>query len=368
VGEMTDVFVVGGGPAGLAAAIAARKHGLRVMVADADEPPIDKTCGEGLLPDSVDALARLGVVLRSSDGYRFRGIQFFDGAAAPRAYFPVGPGRGVRRKVLHERLVKHASHCGVRTLWRARVTGLNSEGLLLDGTRVRARWIVGADGTNSLVRRWSGLDCPVQKKQRFAYRRHYRVRPWTDCVEVYWGRGLQVYVTPVGPTEVCAAVVSRDPRLRLREALGTFPVLAARLGAGEPTSMERGGITSMLKLPRVCRGRVALIGDASRCVDAITGEGLGLAFKQAWALAEALAANDLREYEAAHRELVRRAWVMAKFLLTLDRRPAVRERVTLIFERQPQLFARFVAAHLGAVSGVGLFAAGASLGWHMLTV
>jgi 2-polyprenyl-6-methoxyphenol hydroxylase-like FAD-dependent oxidoreductase len=123
----------------------------------------------------------------------------------------------------------------------------------------------------------------------------------------------------------------------------------------------------MLKLRRVCAGRVALIGDASGCVDAITGEGLGLAFRQAWKLAEALAASDLRAYEAAHRMLTRRPWAMANVLLTLDRRPALRERVTLAFERQPQLSARFLGAHVGSTSATSVFVAGASLGWHLLT-
>ena len=54
----TDVFILGGGPAGLAAAIAARQTGLRVTVADARCPPIDKVCGEGLMPDSLAAAAR----------------------------------------------------------------------------------------------------------------------------------------------------------------------------------------------------------------------------------------------------------------------------------------------------------------------
>ena len=55
----TDVFVIGGGPAGLAAAIAARQRGFDVLVADGAEPPIDKACGEGLLPDGLAALERL---------------------------------------------------------------------------------------------------------------------------------------------------------------------------------------------------------------------------------------------------------------------------------------------------------------------
>ena len=123
----------------------------------------------------------------------------------------------------------------------------------------------------------------------------------------------------------------------------------------------------MLRLPRVCRGRVALIGDASGCVDAITGEGLGLAFKQAAALADALVANDLGRYEMAHRRLFRRPYWMAKSLLELDARTSLRQRITRIFAKRPQLFDRFMAAHLGARSGADFLAMGALLGWHLLT-
>jgi flavin-dependent dehydrogenase len=115
------------------------------------------------------------------------------------------------------------------------------------------------------------------------------------------------------------------------------------------------------------RRRIALIGDASRCVDAITGEGLGLGFKQAPVLASAIAAGDLRLYERAHRKIVQRPWMMAKVLLQLDRSPGLRARVTHVFEARPQIFAHFLAAHLGVASEARLAAAGASLAWHMLT-
>ena len=71
-----DVLVIGGGPAGLAMAIAARQHGLTVAVADGIHPPIDKACGEGLMPDALAAFKRLGLQLPPAEAYPFRGIRF----------------------------------------------------------------------------------------------------------------------------------------------------------------------------------------------------------------------------------------------------------------------------------------------------
>src|SRR5580698_1970330 len=55
-GQNTDVFIVGAGPAGLAAAIAARQKGFEVVVADGSEPPIEKPCGEGMMPGTLAGL------------------------------------------------------------------------------------------------------------------------------------------------------------------------------------------------------------------------------------------------------------------------------------------------------------------------
>src|SRR5690242_20182297 len=109
----TDVLVAGGGPAGLAAAIAARRKGFRVVVADASHPPIDKSCGEGLMPDALDALEKLGVHLPTDAGRPFRGIRFVDSGRSAEASFLSRSAIAVRRMTLHSILIDHAVQAGV---------------------------------------------------------------------------------------------------------------------------------------------------------------------------------------------------------------------------------------------------------------
>lgn len=363
----TDVFVVGGGPAGLAAAIASRTKGFRVMVADGAKPPISKACGEGLLPDAVKALGELGVVLREEDGYALRGIRFEDGFASVAARFPGGKGIGVRRETLHERMIERARACGVSLLWNTPVTGLHQEGVVAGGNKIKARWVVGADGSRSRVRRWSGLESHVSKRNRFGFRKHYQLEAWTDFTEIYWGEATQAYVTPVSAEEICVVLITSNPNLRFDEGLRIFPKLASRLKLAPLPAAERGAVTSMFKLKRVFRGNVALIGDASGSVDAITGEGLSLSFKQAAELAGAFAAGDLERYEHAHRRLARRPRLVGNLLLLLDGKSGVRKRAMQALEAAPQLFERMLAYHVGDTRPLELATAGAIFGWRFLT-
>src|SRR5258708_24881928 len=113
-----DVFVMGGGPAGLAAAIAACQRGMSVVVADGTEPPIDKACGEGLMPETIAALGELGVEIQPDAGYRFRGIRFLQQEMQVGAEFPQALGVGIRGTVLQGWLMARAENCGVRLMWR----------------------------------------------------------------------------------------------------------------------------------------------------------------------------------------------------------------------------------------------------------
>jgi flavin-dependent dehydrogenase len=364
----TDVFVIGGGPAGLAAAIAARQQGFRVTVADGAQSPIDKPCGEGLMPDGIAALAKLGIAVKPELAYPFRGIRFCSAGLAADASFPYdGCGMGVRRTTLHRMMTERASELGIDLLWRATVTGIAEDGVLLRDRKVRAQWIIGADGGSSRVRQWAQLDSFRKKDCRYAFRRHYGIAPWTDRMELHWGVRSQIYVTPVTHDQVCVALISRDPKLRLDEALRSFPELQDRLGDAAITSAERGALTSTCKLKQVSHGNVALIGDASGTVDAITGEGLCLSFSQALVLADCLRAGDLTRYQEEHRRLALRPLLMARLMLTLDGRPRLQRRTLQAFRKRPEIFQRMLALHVGILSPLHLALDGLTLGWGLLT-
>jgi flavin-dependent dehydrogenase len=385
----TDVLIAGGGPAGLAAAIAARQGGLTVMLADPARPPIDKACGEGIMPAGIAALRRLGIELLPGQFFALAGMRFVGAHGAVDAVFPHERGCGARRTMLHQVMVERAEQAGVELLWGSRVSfqqnhntgwgrGSGKEEILLDGRGVRCRWLIGADGQNSRVRAQAGLERPRGMRRRFGLRCHYAVAPWSEFVEVHWGEHGQMYITPVASDQVCVALLTDGPKKLntglseapanahlsaatglttaragdsiFDEARAHFPAVAQRLGGAARLTRVRGSLTSTGSLPLVWRENLALVGEASGSVDAITGEGLTMAFQQALALAAALAAGDLRLYQAAHRRIMRRPNFMNRLLLSMDRHAMLRQRVLRAFCAEPGLFARMLAIHLGESS------------------
>jgi flavin-dependent dehydrogenase len=362
-----DVLVIGAGPSGIATAIAASQCGLRTTVLDARLPPIDKPCGEGLLPQGAAALRDLGIRLNSEIAFPLSGIRFSDEESSACSEFVGTNGYSLRRVRLHEILVEHAVRAGVNFHWGARVGEIHSTFVRAEKTRIPYTWLVGADGQNSMVRKWAGFSSRAATGKRFGFRKHLRIRPWTDVVEVYWGEGCQMVVTPSGTQEICVAAISRDPHLRVDQVLARFPALAERLRDATPTTRELGDVTSLMRLSAVTRDRVALVGDASGTVDALTGHGLSLAFQQALHLAEALKRGDLRPYEIAHRTISAMPAMMTRLMLIMDGNQWIRRRTLRLFQSKPELFSRLLSIHTGAVpvSSFGVTEM-ADFGWNFL--
>jgi 2-polyprenyl-6-methoxyphenol hydroxylase-like FAD-dependent oxidoreductase len=303
------------------------------------------------MPDGIAALRRIGVELGPEHGSPFRGIRFLDNELEAEASFPnhQNVGLGIRRTLLHRTLMERAEEAGVITCWQSRVEALDPLGVKIDGRTVRSRWIIGADGFHSRVRRWIGLLPVWHSARRIGLRQHFRIRPWTDFVEVYWHNHCEAYVTPVGPDEICVAMIGSAREVRVSDLPILFPMLAKRLGRAEPIDSPRGAISMSFKLAAVTKGRVALVGDASGSVDAITGEGLALAFRQASYLATALAAEDLKTYDAAHRQMGRMPRLMGRLLLLMDGSDVLRRRVLRTLAAYPRVFSHLLAFHVGAL-------------------
>ncbi len=358
--SISDVSVIGGGPAGLSAAIALSQAGCQVTVIDCAIPPIDKACGEGLMPDSLAVLDRLGIAVPFNVGYRFRGIRFADARSSVLATFPNGQGIGLRRTVLHDLLLQRAQDLGVTLRWGAKHVQLAGDQVSIGGQIVKSDFVVAADGQNSPVRKHSSLQRVTHQRRRYGFRRHYRVTPWSAYVELHWGRNCQVYITPVAQDEVCVVSMSRDSNMRLDNALEQFPELRTRLSDAAAVSSETGALSVSRKLRRVIESGLALVGDSSGSVDAVTGEGLCLAFKQALSLAEALTSGKLDAYQKEHARLSRRPRLMGSLMLTLDKHMSFQRKALASLGQNPEIFSSLLALHVGEGSCLNL------LSWRLV--
>lgn len=338
------LVVVGGGPIGLACAIEACTAGLEVVVVEPRDDPIDKACGEGLMPGALAALHRIGV---DPPGHPLAGIAYADAGRRVEHRFADRPGRGVRRTALQRALAHRAAELGA-TVVRDRVTGLvqrrESVELRLGapGAALEAAWVIAADGLHSPVRRMLGLEGRVQNagRRRYGLRRHYTLEPWTDLVEVHWSALVEVYVTPVDDRTVGVAVLGPRP-LDHDASVAGVPALAERL-AGAPVASEARGAGPLLQRSRSrTAGRVLLAGDASGYVDALTGEGMRVGFAQARAAVAAVRAGDTEQYERAWRATTR-DFRMLTAGLVIAARSSFRPRIVPTASARPRIFGAVV--------------------------
>ena len=334
---MIDVLVVGGGPVGLVAAIHAARQGLQVTVVEPRTSPVDKACGEGLMPDALSRLRRIGV---DPPGMPIRGIRYRDGRREAVAHFSGEPGRGVRRTALHAALAERVRDLGIAVVAATAGDVVCGPGRV-EAAGITARYLIGADGLHSAVRRALGLVARPAGRRRFGVRQHFDAAAWTDLVEVHWLSDAELYVTPVDENVVGVAVLG-EPPLDLPAAIARVPELAERLADARPVSVPRGAGPLRQRSSARRVDRALLVGDAAGYVDALTGEGLRVGFAEAEAAVGAIVAGAPELYERQWRSITRSyRWLTTGLVWTTSRR-WLRPTVVPAAHWQPAVFARIV--------------------------
>ncbi len=301
--RLWDVAVVGTGPAGAAAARAAAGTGAAVLLLERAILPRYKRCGGGLIGASQRAVRATGLDLpalaRDDVGrvtFTSAGRRRFTRTAP--AFLPM-----VLRSELDAALVDAAVTAGAQLRTGVTVSSYaQAGGLVALATSVgpvRARAVVGADGSQGRAAAYVGVVCDQVDLGLEAELPTPAGSDWDSHVLLDWGPvpGSYGWVFPKGDTLTVGVIGARGRGEAVRTYYRAF---LARLGLDPAGALHDGGHLTRVRAPGspLRRGGVLVAGDAAGLLEPWTREGISFALRSG-ALAGAAAAGDLEAYDAA---------------------------------------------------------------------
>jgi menaquinone-9 beta-reductase len=348
---MHDLIVIGGGPAGAAAAITATRKRARVLLLERGHYPRHKVCGEFVSAESLDLLSTLlsahcWLVLR--DAIRIgRARLFADGRILETRIDP--PSASIARIDLDAALWNSAENQGVEARQRVAVHSVSGEGpfrVLTSAGECEGRAVINASG------RWSSLNSDraqaVDGKRWLGVKAHFAESFGSDSVDLYFFEGGYCGVQPVatGRVNVCA-MVRADVASALAEVLDRHAALHERSRKWQRISDSVSTSPLIFRDPQPERQGVLIAGDAAGFLDPFVGDGISLALRSGSLAAECLApflADQISLAEAArtYRNTYQRSLLPVfrnsskiRRLLTLPR--LVRTSALLFLEKAPAI-------------------------------
>lgn len=315
-----DVVVVGGGPAGASSAARLAAGGARVVILEQRAFPRDKVCGDFVGPAALMELESLGIASRpdylATNVIRHAAL-YLDGRELIRRPLPnVEPlpayGRCVPRLILDRWILDAAREAGARVIEGARVTDfeVTSDGISVNAQRgreplrLRARLLIGADGSSSVVGRAMRGSVPADENRIIAVRAYYEgVQAPEDRADLFFSAKsfpgyYWLFPTGAGEANVGVGMVletlpptSDHLRELLLDLVANDPALAARLhGARLRGKVIGWPLTTYDDRVPLVSDRVLLVGDAAGFINPLNGEGIQYALVSGrWAAETALA-------------------------------------------------------------------------------
>lgn len=358
---MKDVLIVGAGPAGSALAVLLGRQGLTVDLLEQARFPREKPCGEGILPPGVEVLRKLGLEMEVA-GRQLSGVRYHVGTRTLLADFGQDDrgtqrfGIGQRRNVLDHALWEAAASTpGVDRHEGTAVDGIVFEGaravgVMAQGVRRSARWIVGADGSSSTLRRLLGRE-HISEPRRVGVRVHFdgvTHEQTRSAIQIFLRPRYEIYVTPLpGDQLLVAALASREHANHIKRNFWRWcsqePLLQDWLRGARQVSplIGRAALRRSLAAGPALPHGLTFIGDAAGSSDPITAGGISLALKDAQLLAEAIPGMlqgrrlAQQRFLRSQKNALRTHRMLGQGLLALSERPKVAEHACRLLGKFP---------------------------------